>query len=81
MFAEWYKPGCVLEYPLHGTGAIVEALVRGIKKFGGRVSLRSHVENIVVENGRAIGVKLRGGQVSGWRERDSCYIHLLSGTL
>ncbi|KAJ7946563.1 Prolycopene isomerase chloroplastic [Quillaja saponaria] len=62
MFAEWYKPGCCLEYPLHGSGAVVDALVRGLQKFGGRLSLRSHVEKIVVENGKAIGVKLRGGQ-------------------
>ncbi|GFY89290.1 FAD/NAD(P)-binding oxidoreductase family protein [Actinidia rufa] len=62
MFAEWYKPGCSLEYPLHGSGAVVDALVRGIRKFGGRISLRSHVENIVVQNGRAVGVKLRSGQ-------------------
>ncbi|CAA6660174.1 unnamed protein product [Spirodela intermedia] len=52
MFSEWYKPGCLLEYPLHGTEAIVEALVRG------------HVEKIIVENGRATGVKLRSGQVT-----------------
>lgn len=64
MFAEWYKPGCSLEYPLHGTGALVDALVRGLQKFGGRLSLRSHVEEIVVENNRATGVKLRSGQVS-----------------
>jgi len=64
MFAEWYKPGCCLEYPLHGSAAIVDALVRGLEKFGGRISLQSHVENIVVENDRAIGVKLRSGQVS-----------------
>ncbi|KAK2982209.1 hypothetical protein RJ640_024954 [Escallonia rubra] len=62
MFAEWYKPGCSLEYPLQGSGAIVNALVRGMQKYGGRISLRSHVEKIVVENGRAIGVKLRSGQ-------------------
>ncbi|XAR56292.1 Prolycopene isomerase [Bertholletia excelsa] len=62
MFAEWYKPGCTLEYPLNGSAAIVDALVHGIQKFGGRISLRSHVENIVVENGRAVGVKLRKGQ-------------------
>nr|ATB19528.1 putative FAD/NAD(P)-binding oxidoreductase family protein [Microbiota decussata] len=61
MFAEWYKPGCVLEYPLHGSGAIVDALVRGMKKFGGRLSLGSHVEEIVVEGGQAVGVKLRSG--------------------
>ncbi|GAB2229693.1 hypothetical protein Drorol1_Dr00013944 [Drosera rotundifolia] len=63
MLAEWYKPGCCLEYPLHGTGAIVDALVRGLQKYGGRLALRSHVEKIVIENGRAVGVQLRNGQV------------------
>ncbi|KAK4476819.1 hypothetical protein RD792_015979 [Penstemon davidsonii] len=62
MFSEWYKPGCCLEYPIHGSGALVDALVRGLTKFNGRLSLKSHVENIIVEDGRAIGVKLRGGQ-------------------
>lgn len=62
MFAEWYKPGCSLEYPLHGAGAIVDALLRGLDKFGGRISLQSHVQKIVVENDRAIGVKLTSGQ-------------------
>ncbi|KAF3450382.1 hypothetical protein FNV43_RR06462 [Rhamnella rubrinervis] len=62
MFAEWYKPGCSLEYPLHGSGGVVDALIRGLHKFGGRLSLASHVENIIVENGRATGVKLRSGQ-------------------
>lgn len=64
MFAEWYKPGCCLEYPIDGSAGIVDALVRGLKKFGGRLSLESHVENIVVERDRAIGVRLRNGQVS-----------------
>ncbi|XP_030955357.1 prolycopene isomerase, chloroplastic [Quercus lobata] len=62
MFSEWYKPGSCLEYPLHGTGAVVDALVQGMKKFGGRLSLGSHVEKIVIENDRASGVKLRSGQ-------------------
>ncbi|KAF2293914.1 hypothetical protein GH714_005627 [Hevea brasiliensis] len=62
MFAEWYKPGCSLEYPLHGSGAVVDALVRGLQKFGGRLSLKSHAEKIVVENNRAIGIKLKSGQ-------------------
>jgi phytoene dehydrogenase-like protein len=61
MFAKWYKPGSVLEYPLHGSGAIVNALVRGMKKFGGRLSLASHVEKIVIEGRRAVGVKLTNG--------------------
>lgn len=64
MFAEWYKSGCSLEYPLGGTGAIIDALVSGIEKFGGRLTLRSHVEKILIENGRAVGVKLQSGQVS-----------------
>lgn len=63
MFAEWYKPGCSLEYPLHGSGAVVDALVRGMEKFGGRLSLRSHVDKILIENGKAVGVQLRNGQV------------------
>ncbi|KAK8987539.1 hypothetical protein V6N11_027287 [Hibiscus sabdariffa] len=62
MFAEWYKPGCTLEYPLNGSGAVIDALVRGLQKFGGRISLGSHVEKIIVENGKATGVKLKGGQ-------------------
>ncbi|KGN56258.1 prolycopene isomerase, chloroplastic [Cucumis sativus] len=62
MFAEWYKPGSCLEYPLHGSGAVVNALVQGLQKFGGRISLGSHVQNIIVENDRAVGVKLKSGQ-------------------
>uniref|UniRef100_N1QZB1 Putative all-trans-retinol 13,14-reductase n=1 Tax=Aegilops tauschii TaxID=37682 RepID=N1QZB1_AEGTA len=69
MFAEWYKPGCKLEYPLGGSGAIIDALVRGIEKFGGRLALNSHVEKILIENGRAVGVKLRGGQESDKQSR------------
>lgn len=63
MFGEWYKPGCVLEYPCGGTGAIVDALVCGLKKHGGRLALNTHVDSIVVEEGRAVGVKLRDGRV------------------
>ncbi|CAK8564523.1 unnamed protein product [Lathyrus sativus] len=62
MFAEWYKPGGCLEYPLDGSAGIIDALVRGLEKFGGRISLQSHVEKIVIENDRAVGVKLRSGQ-------------------
>jgi len=44
-----------------GSEAIVDALVRGLEKHGGRLLLRSHVEQILVEGGRAAGVVLRGG--------------------
>lgn len=42
-----------------GSGSIIDALVRGIKRNGGRIMLRTHVEQILMENGKASGVKLR----------------------
>lgn len=63
MFAEWYKPGCQLEFPVGGSQAIADALVRGIEKRGGRLYLRAHVEEILVENDSATGVRLKDGRV------------------
>lgn len=67
MFSEWYRPGSVMEYPLGGTSAIVDALIRGLEKHGGQLALRCHVEEVLLEGtteGRATGVRLRGGQVN-----------------
>ncbi|MFQ4138220.1 phytoene desaturase family protein [Nodosilinea sp. PGN35] len=63
MFAEWYRPGVTLDYPMGGSAALVEALVRGLKKYGGTLRLGAHVKQILVENGRAMGVALRSGEV------------------
>lgn len=62
MFAEWYKPGVVLDYPVGGSGALVDALVRGLEKHGGKLLLNAHVEEVLVKNNRATGVKLKNGQ-------------------
>ncbi|MEM8722276.1 MAG: NAD(P)/FAD-dependent oxidoreductase [Cyanobacteria bacterium P01_G01_bin.39] len=62
MFAEWYKPGVQLDYPMGGSGAIVDALVRGLTKRGGEIIYNAHVEEIIVNNKRAVGVRLRNGQ-------------------
>jgi phytoene dehydrogenase-like protein len=62
MFADWYRPNVKLDYPIGGSGALVNALVRGLQKRGGRLLLGAHVEQIWVENRRAVGVHLRGGQ-------------------
>jgi phytoene dehydrogenase-like protein len=62
MFAEWYKPGVVLDYPIGGSGAIVDALVQGVTKRGGKLLLNAHVEEMVVRNNRAVGVRLRNGK-------------------
>lgn len=50
-----YSPDCYLEFPRGGSQAMVDALVRGLEKHGGRLQLRSHVQQILVENGRAAG--------------------------
>ena len=52
---QWYRPDCVLEFPRGGSQAMVDALVRGLERHGGRLLLRSHVEEILVEGGRAAG--------------------------
>ncbi len=63
MFADWYRPDVILDYPMGGSGALVEALVQGLKKWGGHLRLGAHVEQILVENQRAVGVQLRHGEV------------------
>ena len=62
MFAEWYKPGVKLDYPMGGSGAIVDALLRGLTKRGGEIVYKAHVEQILVEHNKAVGVRLRNGQ-------------------
>ena len=63
MLADWYRPNVKLDYPKGGSGAIAEALVRGIQKHGGHVLVNAHVEAITLdERGGATGVRLRGGQ-------------------
>ncbi len=62
MFADWYRPGVKLDYPVGGSGALVDALVRGLANNGGKLLLSAHVSEIVVEQNRAVGVKLRDGK-------------------
>ena len=62
MFADWYRPHVQLDYPIGGSGALVDALVRGLNKHGGKLILNAHVEQVLVENNRAVGVRLRSGQ-------------------
>jgi phytoene dehydrogenase-like protein len=60
-----HQEGASLDYPVGGSGAVVDALVRGVTKTGkGKVLLNSHVKNILIEDGRATGVVMRrGGKV------------------
>ncbi len=62
MFADWYRPDVVLDYPIGGSGAMVNALLRGLQRRGGKLRRNAHVEQILVKNSRAVGVRLRGGE-------------------
>jgi len=48
-------------YTRGGTGSIVEALCQLIAEQGGTIHLSSEVDEIMVENGRATGIKLKDG--------------------
>jgi phytoene dehydrogenase-like protein len=58
MMGEFYDDGAIMDCPIGGSKAIVDALVRGIEKQGGSVFLKSPVEEIVVDGGKATGVRL-----------------------
>lgn len=71
MFQERNKPGSTIDYPMGGSAALVDALVRGITKQGGSVLLQAAVDEVVMEQGRAVGVRLKSsgqgssGEVGG----------------
>jgi phytoene dehydrogenase-like protein len=62
MFADWYRPNVQLDYPIGGSRALVNALVKGLELAGGKLYLNAHVERIVVKESRAMGVELRDGK-------------------
>jgi carotene isomerase len=61
MFGE--RSNSVIDYPIGGSRAIVEALIRGLTKWGGTLRLGTHVEKILLSAGRVTGVKLRQGEI------------------
>lgn len=52
-----------VDYPIGGSGAIVDALVRGLERWGGKLRLNAHVEKIILESGKVMGVQLRSGEI------------------
>ncbi|QFZ91495.2 NAD(P)/FAD-dependent oxidoreductase [Synechococcus elongatus] len=62
LFGEWFEPDACLEYPVGGSAAIAEALVRGLQKQGGSLQVRSRVTEILMEGDRACGVRCADGQ-------------------
>lgn len=49
-------------YPVGGPGQIAECIVPIIEQHGGQLAVSSAVSRILVENGRAVGVKLENGE-------------------
>ena len=52
-----------VDYPLGGSGAIVDALVRGLERWGGKLRLNTHVDRILLESGKVAGIKLQNEEV------------------
>jgi prolycopene isomerase len=51
-----------INYPKGGVGQIAQKLVEGLEKAGSTIQYKARVTEIVLENGRAVGVKLAGGK-------------------
>ncbi len=51
-----------VHYAMGGTGTLVSGIVGLIEGLGGTVRLGADVDEILVENGRATGVRLKGGE-------------------
>lgn len=67
-----------------GIGRMSEALVRQVEQHGGEVRLKQSVEEIVIEDGRAVGVRLKNGDIVRARsvvsnlDKHATFAHLLS---
>ncbi|KAH7653212.1 Prolycopene isomerase protein [Dioscorea alata] len=51
-----------INYPVGGVGGIAKALANGLVEKGGKILYKANVTNIILENGKAIGVRLSDGR-------------------
>lgn len=59
----FFEESACYSVPVGGTSALGDTLQRGLEKFGGKLQLNAHVDEIIVENGRATGIRLKNGNV------------------
>lgn len=59
----FFEESACYSVPIGGTCEMGNTLVRGLEKFGGKIQLNAHVDEIIVENGRAVAVRLKNGNV------------------
>ncbi|NES84568.1 MAG: carotene isomerase, partial [Moorea sp. SIO2B7] len=50
-----------INYPKGGVGCIAQKLVEGLEKAGSNIQYKARVTKIILENGKAVGVKLANG--------------------
>jgi phytoene dehydrogenase-like protein len=59
----FFEESACYSVPIGGTCELGGTLQRGLEKFGGKLQLNAHVDEILVENGRATGVRLKNGKI------------------
>ncbi|MBH8572351.1 NAD(P)/FAD-dependent oxidoreductase [Nostocaceae cyanobacterium CENA369] len=60
MMAMRHNPG--MARPRGGTGALVKALVNLVTSKGGTILTDQHVDKVLIDNGKAVGVRVAGGK-------------------
>lgn len=65
-FILYTMPGMVHTYPIGvpigGSGALVTALINCLNGYGAEMRKETEVEKVLVQGGRAVGVRLKGGE-------------------
>jgi phytoene desaturase len=51
-----------VHFAMGGTGALVEGLLRLFTEMGGKLRLKTRVEEVLIENGAAVGLRLDSGE-------------------
>jgi len=59
----FFEETAAFSVPIGGTCELGNTLQRGLEKYGGKLQLNAHVDEILVENGRAVGVRLKNGNI------------------
>lgn len=52
-----------VHYAMGGTGAIINAMIKLIEEQGGQIQLEAEIDEILVENGKAKGIRLKNGEI------------------